>query len=421
MPANILDAPVNCTSAMSFTPSAGASYAFIWAVRRSSSGTVDPFSAVTLGGQSATLVAGYSTGSGYLRSIGGLWAINESQIAAMSGNAIVTTGGFGTALVISLSITGVAQVLPTSGEFGQVNPADSVSATLDRSIDLNRTTDGITLAFQHWSGISNAVTMVDPSRDVNISDAGSTASIAYQTDTTTGLLATSWNSVDTTRHASFLAVSFNPAPAQAITNVNGGAGIKIGSTGNTATVTGAPSAATGGTFGGRPITVTNWNSVTGVATFTAPDIVHGEAFPDIDSLQTLTITGSGWSASLPNVQLKPPAGSTAVIVASPDNADPHKLGVHIIAELGITPANGDKLYGIDAVITWLPDTGYENATITPPSLVTQVRYWDASTGIGYVLNVTIPVDGAIIIDGGLSSVGLTSTGLTAIGLTAVGL
>lgn len=413
MAVNILDTPSNITSGMTFSPTGGASHALIWVARRNSSGTATPVTSLTIGGQSATLLAGYSSGT-YQRSASGLWAINQSQIAAMVGSTVVTSGGSGTLLVIALSISGASQTALAVGEFGQVDPADSIAATLNRSISLNRTSDGVTLSFQHWNLVGSPVTMTTPSRDYNVSDGGSTISIGYEPDAATSTVSASWANANTTTYSSFLAVSFKPIPAQLITSINGGAGVKIGSTGNIAATSGFASAPTTVTIGSLTGTVTAYNSGTGDTTFSVPAPTHEASYPDIDSTQTVTLSnGGGETASLTGVPFEPPTGSTAITVSSPINDDPRNLGYWMLDIFGVTAANGDKFYGIDADVTWTADTG--GSAVSLP-VTTPVVYWDASTGIAYLLDVTVNPDG--IVSNGITARAITAVGITATGLTA---
>jgi hypothetical protein len=207
-----------------------------------------------------------------------------------------------------------------------------------------------------------------------------------------------------------------PFPAQTITSINSGAGVKIGSTGNIAATSGFASAPTTVTIGSLTGTVTAYNSGTGDTTFTVPAPTHEASYPDIDSTQTVTLSnGGGETASLAGVPFEPPTGSTAITVAAPVTDDSRYLGYWMLDIFGVTAANGDKYYGIDADVTWAADTG--GSAVSLP-VTTPVVYWDASTGIAYLLVVTVNPDG--IVTNGITARGLTAVGMTVTGLTAIG-
>lgn len=208
-----------------------------------------------------------------------------------------------------------------------------------------------------------------------------------------------------------------PDPAQTITSINGGAGIKIGSTGNTAETTGFTSDPDTITIGSLSGTVTAYNSGTGQVAFSVPAPVHEASYPDIDSTQTVTISNDTESADLANVPFDPPLGSTPITVASPVNDDDRYLGYWMIDIFGINPVDGDKFYGIDADVTWAADTG--GSAVGLP-VTTPVTYWDASTGIAYNLMVTVNPDG-VASASGLSVSGVSVTGLSVVGLSVTGL
>lgn len=196
----------------------------------------------------------------------------------------------------------------------------------------------------------------------------------------------------------------SPYSLQSIISINDGAGIRIGSTGNIARSSGFTTAPTTVMIGSLAGTVTNYNPVNGDITFSVPAPVHTIAYPDIASTQTVTFSnGAGESSSLTSVPFSPPLGSTTVTVSSPVTNDDRYLGYWMILSLGVTPANGDKFYGIDADVTWTADTG-GSATSLP--VTTPVVYWDASTGTAYLLNVTVNPDGVVSEVGKASLIGI---------------
>lgn len=162
----ILDTPVVRSGALNYTPTAGSKWAILYVARRNSSGNAQAPTSVTLGGVSMSLVAGVA-GLTQTRCASTVWAINESQIATMSGDAIVVSGGSGTTVVTTMSVQGNArQTLPSS--HGYV--ASGVS-TSTRSISISSTADDFLLAVQHWNLTGSSVTMT-PTRVFSASDGG---------------------------------------------------------------------------------------------------------------------------------------------------------------------------------------------------------------------------------------------------------
>jgi hypothetical protein len=359
-------------------------------------------SAVTIGGVTATFVGGDAPSTVQLRATLSTWQLNEAQIALMSGSAISITGQTGAfTRAIAWGVQDATQSVTTRKNNAYI-------ATGGITMSLARVADSWTF-LGGYTQTAEDITLANPTRTSRILN----VNIGYAADSLRTV-----NS--TTQSKSYVqsahVLNIEPAPAQAITSINSGAGVKIGSTGNIADTTGFASAPTDVTIGSLTVTVTDYNSGTGDTTFTVPAPTHEAVYPDIDSTQTVTLSNGSESASLAGVPFEPPAGSTAITVASPINDDSRYLGYWMIDIFGVTPVNGDKFYGIDADVTWTADTG--GSAVSLP-VTTPVVYWDASTGIAYLLDVTVTPYG--IVNRGLTAIGLTQVGLTQAGLTAVGL
>lgn len=358
-------------------------------------------------GESAALIDGYITG--VERTAIGVYVFLESQIAAINGQTLTTSGAGGSQKSVLYRVRGNCnQVVPTA-----YNKAFSaVSATLTMS--LTRAADSNTTVVGFSSTTGHELVSSNPTRDGTVSLAsGRRVSYGSEPDTAN----TSNTTVNGSGRTAAVVYNVEEPSAQIITDVNGGAGVRIGSTGNTASTSGFTTAPTSGTLGGRAIAITAYNSGTGVVTFNAPVLVHGETYPEFDANHTLVLTAGAESASLAGVPLSPPTGSTAITVASPNNVSEDAFGFILVAN-GITPVGGDKFYGIDADVTWLPNLGLTSGDLP---VVTVVRYWDQSTGIAYVLNLTINGEGVVVDNRGLSVVGLSHSGLSVAGLSVVGL
>lgn len=359
-------------------------------------------STVTIGGVAATFVGGDNPSTTQLRGTLSTWMLNESQIASMSGSAISITGQTGAfTRSIAWAVQDAAQTVTTRKNNAYI-------ATGGITMSLDRVADSWTF-LGGYTQTAEDITLSNPTRTSRILN----VNIGYAADS---LRTANSTTQSKTYVQSAHVLNIEPAPAQSITSINGGAGIKIGSTGNIAQTSGFASAPTTVTIGTLSGTVTAYNSGNGETTFSVPAPVHEASYPDIESTQTVTLANGSESASLTGVPFEPPVGSTPITVASPVNDDPRYLGYWMIDIFGVTPVNGDKFYGIDADVTWAADTG-GSATSLP--VTTPVVYWDASTGTTYLLDVTVTPFG--IDTKGLTARGLTATGLTAVAPTARGL
>lgn len=374
---SLLVTPVNAIAGFPTIP-AGANRTAVLEVNyfRTNSGNITVPTTVTVGGISGTYFAGDAPGSTQVRSGLTAWSFTESQIEAISGGAVIITGG-----TLGTQTRAVAYVVQDTKQGGVLNQATARVSTGGLSIPLTRSADSYTM-FAGYVDFGESVTITNPAWVALIGN----VNFAYAADTArTANTTTQSKTYVQTGHV----VNFEPVPAQTITSVNGGAGVKIGSTGNTAVTNGFPSAPNAGTFGGKPITITAYDVDTKAVTFNGPVVVGGESFPTFSGTQTLVLTNGTESASLAGVPISPPTGSTLITVASPENIDTKAFG-HILVAEGVTPENGDTFYGVDEDVTWLPTT-FGIAVDLP--VVTPVHFHKTSTGIAYELLLTVNGEG----------------------------
>lgn len=389
--------PVNAPSDYPTIPAGSRRLLFLTvAVSNGTATNVTAPASVTVGGVTMTFVGGDAPGTVQIRNTTSTFVIFESQIASMSGSAIVVSGQSG-------SFTDkIAWASHTANQATPTRTAKQYITTGGTSISLARAAESWTFLVV-WPQVSEDLTLSNPSRTSRISN----LNIGYAADTLRTVNSTSQSK---TYIQNAHVINIEPPPAQSITSVNGGAGVKIGSTGNAAITDGFPSAPNAGTFGGRPITVTAYDTETKVATFDAPDVVGGESFPPFTGTQTLVLTNGTESASLAGVPISPPTGSTLVTVATPNNIDQRAFGHLLVAE-GVTPEDGDTFYGVDADVGWLPTT-FGSAAAFP--VLTPVKYRKTSTGIAYELMLTVNGEGVVPPE----DAEITSTGTIRIGGTA---
>lgn len=332
---------------------------------------------VTVGGVAMTWVAGDAAGVVQLRATLSTWVIKESQIASMSGSAIVITGAVGA------FIRGIAWAVQDASQANPSRIANGYVSTGAITMPLARAADSRTF-LAGFVATAEDITLTNPSRTSRILN----VNIGYAADTAQTVNSTTQSK---TYYQTAHVINIEPVPPQTITSVNGGTGIKIGSTGNAAVTNGFSSAPNAGTFGGKAITVTGYDAGTKVATFNGPVVVGGESFPAFTGTQTLVLTNGAESASLAGVPISPPTGSTLITAASPENVDEKAFGHLLVAE-GVTPVDGDTFYGVDADVVWLPTT-YGSAAALP--VLTPVVFRDTSTGIAYELLLEVNGEGVV--------------------------
>jgi len=370
-----------------------------------SSGNVTLPTSLTIGGVTPTFEGGHALGTTVSRSATCQVSMNEAQIAAMSGSAIVITGGsFSRRIISTRSIQDAAQTASTnSGLYS----SGSTSITAGAVTSLTRVAGSFTVAVVHSILITNA-TMSNPARVTEFNSASTQVSIGDSTDTARTIDASFTIS---SCPCAMNAVNYAPFPTAAITNINGSAfgAVKAGSAGNTVTTT-SSFTPTSGTHGGKAISAIAGSA--GSYTFTSAAYVDGATFPQPDTAQTFALT-DGVSTPTASSVYSSPNGMSSVVIVNPETIDNTYLTEAIA---GI--ANPDRIV--------FPTEGGDfsiaaNGKITCATAGARVLWWwKASSGVMTQLNVTINEVGAIV-SAGLTSAGLTSAGLTNAGLTSAGL
>jgi len=357
---------------------------------------------LTIGGVTPTNEAGLALGASNPRSASGLFSLDETQIAAMSGSAIVYSGGnLAEPRLVALVIQDTAQIATVDKSFYSSAGA-SVASGATAAFD--RIAESWTFFGFHNNSLSTA-TMSNPSTISAYSSANSRTTIGYAADTARNI-ASSFT-VSASRIYAF-SVNFRPVPSQTITTTNGGSPVKVGST-FSSVVTGFTGIVSG-TIGGKALSSLNYSANT--ITATAASYVDGGVFYEPDTNQSLIYVNGVETASL-LIPTASPDGMTSVVIVNPETIDNTYLTEAIA---GI--ANPDRIV--------FPTEGGDfsiaaDGKITCATAGARVLWWwDASSGVMTQLNVTINEVGAIV-SAGLTSSGLTSSGLTRVGLTSSGL
>jgi len=388
------------------TTSAGANRKQIYDIEYgNASGNVQLPTGVTIGGVTPTFEGGVALGTTQAGTAACQLSMNEVQLAAMSGSAIVVTGGsFSRRVISTRSIQDTAQTPSTNSNYYSSGATNVASG----AVSLTRVANSFTVAQVHCMLLTTA-TMVDPARVTTFSTAGSRVSIGDSTDTAR-TVNVSFTGGGGSR-CSLIAVNYAPFPTASITDINGSAfgAVKAGSTGNTVTTT-ASFTPTSGTHGGKSISAISGSA--GSYTFTSAAYVDGATFSEPDTTQTFALTDGGSTPTASSV-FASPDGMTSVVIASPITADSTYIGSVY------TLANGDRwVYPTLGGDFFIDADGKINALNAGTYVC---WHWRVSDGVMTQVTLNISEAGAIVSAGGLTSSGLTSPGFTSSGLTSTGL
>jgi hypothetical protein len=416
MTATILNAAADASSnTLPFSLSAGTNRRIVIISNVvSSSGNVQRYTTMSLGGVAGRFDGGSQAATNYSRAAIGVWSWGETEIAAMVGSAIATTGGANIAVQqkIAYSIQGAAQSNTPTTVLDYSNPGTSTD-----NISLARTDSGHTL---YAIGFANSVspTMSNPAKVLGVS---SYLHVGYQQDNAATSAVSSYTGNSGLVINNQVLVNYAQSTSQAISSVNGGNGVAIGSTGNIAMTTGFSGTPTAGSFGGKTITITGYNAGTGAVTFTAPSYVDGQTFPDPDATQTLILTRSSETASLNGIPHLEPLDSVSVTMAGLVTGNDHYLESWVP---GL--ANGHKLvYPMEPTTSGNPATQtffvYANGDWEAPTAGLRVLWWwNSSTQVMTQLNITFNEIGEIVsVD--TSATAIPCRAITARALTATAL
>jgi hypothetical protein len=270
---------VSGTAIFPTTPAAAYRGAYVLVGMHHSSSTVQSPSTVTIGGQTAIRIAGQANGVSYNRCCESLWWINDDQISAMSGSAIVTSGEVGTSKgLLAFTLYGASQIPPVN--FVAIHEESTASPT---NLLITREADSFTI-FAGVRPVNGTMALTNPNRLLDFGFASNAArfSVGYESDVAESSNATYAAIAD--RKAA-LVVNVPLFEAQTINSVNGGNPVKIGST-VSFTKTGFTKAITKGTLDGVALT-----SATDT-TFTVPNLVDGAQLPRIGLSRTLFLSSA---------------------------------------------------------------------------------------------------------------------------------
>lgn len=333
------------------------------------------------------------------RTAAAFYVFTESQIAAISGQTI-TSSGSGTQKSILYKLLGDCDQIPSWAQ----NSAYANAGTMP-TMPLTRAASSITEALAFCDLVDAVLTMSDPARDTTVVlGTGRRVSVGYEADTAR---TADFTVVRNSRTAAVV-INIAQASAQTITSINDDDEINAGAV-NTAEVVGyvvGVNPIVSGTVGS--LALTGVSQVGSEVFFTPPAPTNAAYWPEPDGTETLTLT-DGAAPSTFNAPFRPLAGYTSVVVASPDNADEYKLGYWATTP----PVDGDRIM---ADFTVNPDTSFEGAT----DGLHIWYHWVSATSTMYIYEATI--GGGVIVDNrSLTSPGLVSRGLVTRGLVARGL
>lgn len=402
--ATILDSVTNITGTMVYpTISAGTNRkALLFLCYYSGAVDVTMPTSVTIGGVTPTIEEGLGLGQSNPKAGTLILSLNEAQIAAMVGSAVVTTGGsFGERLVIAASNNIVRQDAVTSKGKIFTGGSGTTSGTIP---NLGRVAESWTLFVVTVALLADA-TMTNPSRSTTVTGTNFRVSIGYANDTLRTVDA-SYTIGASTRHYG-VAINFEPAPSYLIDSVNGGVNtVKIGAS-TPITVSGFGGAVDAGTIDGFALSAASNTSVT------IPFFTDGVATVRVGSSKTLVVTYTAGSQSADKV----------VDVVEADDWDFATLasgfntGEDDSVVFGFSPAAaiGDEIWFDPTNGTVGTDAGYSGSFTGTQTL------WHIQNSTGIARSYDLITGDGEIISGGLTTRGLTVSGLTVRGLTVTGL
>lgn len=404
----ILDAQTNVTTGLVYPAiSSGADRKAILIFACSAPSTVGNITSITIGGVSPTLEIGTALGAVTGETSCSVFSLNESQISAMSGNAIVLSGGsYERPNLIALSVKDTIQSATIDG--GYYN-SGSTSVSAGATPPFSRVADSWTLFLVHLKLLASA-TMSNPSGVQSFSTASTRTSVGYAADTAR-TIASSYTSSST--RATATALNFQPAPSQLINSTNSGANDLNAGTVNTASVTGyvvGVNPVVSGTVGSLALTSVSQSG--GIVSATIPAPVNDSYWPEPDTSHTLTLTDGSNPATFDAV-MNSLAGYTSIVAVSPDLADPHKIPYWLTS----TAVDGDRIMYKTADMTVAADWGISGATL---GVTTIYYHWRVADSKIYAYEALLDEEG-IATSTGITARGLSVSGLTVRGLTVRGL
>lgn len=375
----LLVTPVDVTASLVFpTITAGANRKALLMISGISGATANMPTSLTIGGVVPTNEAGLNLSTGNSRAATGLFSLNETQIAAMSGSAIVYSGGsLGEPRLIAAVIQDTAQVTTVDKSFYS---SGGLTASSGSTAAFDRIAESWTFFGFHCNALGTA-TMSNPSTSANFSSANSRSTIGYAADTAR-TISSSFTIGASVRIYAF-STNFRPVPSQTITSTNGGDPVKNGST-FSSVVTGFTGIASG-TIAGEALSSLSYSSNT--ITATAASYVDGEAFYEPDTNQTLTYVNGVETASL-LITTEPPDGMASVLLVSPNSSDPTYPAYYFAMNADdrlVYPTEGGDFEILD-------DSGISTTTAG----TRLCWHWNSSTSVMTQLNITVNDAGEVV-------------------------
>lgn len=196
------------------------------------------------------------------------------------------------------------------------------------------------------------------------------------------------------------------ADAQSITSVNGGTGITPGVVGS-AVLSGFTETPDAATFGGMAVTGVSYSAPN--LSFTAPDYIDGEVYPDLVGSYDFVVTTSGTQTATLSVALNLKTGWSQVALASAVTGDDTYFS-DVLNTDGVSIADGTRL-------TWPTTTGFSYGADggAESDIERTINTWvrDGVSGIMYEYNVTFNEFGEVVsADRSITTQSITMVGIT---------
>lgn len=294
-------------------------------------GNSQPPASITVNGITRNQLAGDTVARD--RTSLGLYLFTEAEVATISGQTITSTAT-GTQKSIIYKLLGDA----TQGAITHSSAYSAVTANLTMS--LARVSNSQTELIGFSSTTGQILTSTNPSNDGNLAlTSGRRLSYADQAEA-----ADVTNDTVVNGNARTSAIVFNIGSAVSlpeITSVNGGAGVRAGSTGNTASLSNFANVPSTGTL--NSLVLADITGTTSSVTFTVPGYVDGQTYPNPNISHTLTLNASGGETANISVPLNVPLNNDTVTFATLVTGDPRYLADHLAISSGdkfIFPTEG---------------------------------------------------------------------------------
>lgn len=279
-----------------------------------------------------------------------------------------------------LSIQGADQTTPTTSNFAFVDPP----LVNTGSLLLARTDGGFTKQAVAFNVDVN-IAMANPVKA--LAGAGNNTHIGYQSDSSATPAAATFTGNNGLARYAHVVANYLSAPSQAITSINDDDEINPGEE-NTAEVDGyieGVNPVVSGTVGSLALTGVSQTDTT--VKFTPPAPTNAAYWPGPDTAQTLTLTDGSAPATL-NALFTSVPGHTSVVIDTPDNDDPNKLGYWATSPL----EDGDRVMFLPSAWTINPDGSYEDA----PDGVKTWYHWRVADSTVYIYEATVG-EGVIVV------------------------